>query len=93
MKSGRYAAEAAARALVEEETRAFMHYEELWRKEFLFRKFTLEYALQPLLNNEFLLESLMRFAAKKQKRANLLAGVIGHNLKKRDLLKLIPPFS
>ena len=93
LKSGRYAAEAAARALVEEETRAFMHYEELWRKEFLFRKFTLEYALQPLLNNEFLLESLMRFAAKKQKRANLLAGVIGHNLKKRDLLKLIPPFS
>jgi len=93
LKSGRYAAEAAARALVEEETRAFMHYEELWRKEFLFRKFTLEYALQPLLNNEFLLESLMRFAAKKQTRANLLAGVIGHNLKKRDLLKLIPPFS
>ncbi len=93
LKSGRYAAEAAARALVEEETRAFMHYEELWRKEFLFRKFTLEYAFQPLLNNEFLLESLMRFAAKKQTRANLLAGVIGHNLKKRDLLKLIPPFS
>jgi len=93
LKSGRYAAEAAARALDEEEIRASMYYEKLWRKEFSFHEFTLGYALQPLLNNEFLLESLMRFAAKKQTRANLLAGVIGHNFKKRDLLKLIPPFS
>ncbi len=93
LKSGRYAAEAAARALDAEETRASMHYEKLWRKEFSFHEFTLGYALQPLLNNEFLLESLMRFAATKQTRANLLAGVIGHNFKKRDLLKLIPPFS
>ncbi len=92
LKSGRYAAEAAARALDEEETRASMYYDKLWRKEFSFHEFTLGYALQPLLNNEFLLESLMRFAAKKQTRANLLAGVIGHNRKKRDLLKLISPF-
>jgi flavin-dependent dehydrogenase len=84
---------AAARALDEEESRASMYYDKLWRKEFSFHEFTLGYALQPLLNNQFLLESLMRFAAKKQTRANLLAGLIGHNLKKRDLLKLIPPFS
>ncbi len=93
LKSGRYAAEAAARALNEEETRASMYYEKLWRKEFLFHDFTIGYSLQALLNNQFLLESIMRFAAKKQTRANLLAGVIGHNFKKRDLLKLIPPFS
>jgi len=92
LKSGRYAAEAVARALDEEDTRASGYYEKLWRKEFSFHEFTLGYALQPLLNNEFLLESLMRFAAKKQTRANLLAGVIGHNFKKRDLLKLISPF-
>ena len=92
LKSGRYAAEAAARALDEEETRASMYYEKLWRKEFSFHEFTLGYALQPLLNNQFLLESLMRFAAKKQTRADVLAGVIGHNLKKRDLLKLLSPF-
>ena len=93
LKSGRYAAEAAARALDEEETRASIYYEKLWRKEFLLHDFTIGYALQPLLNSEFLLESLMRFVAKKQTRANLLAGVIGHIYKKRDLLKLIPPFS
>ncbi len=92
LKSGRYAAEAAAKALDEEDTRASGYYEKLWRKEFSFHEFTLGYTLQPLLNNEFLLESLMRFAAKKQTRANLLAGVIGHNFKKRDLLKLISPF-
>ncbi|TNJ37153.1 geranylgeranyl reductase family protein [Chlorobaculum thiosulfatiphilum] len=93
LKSGQLAAEAAARALdAAGETRAIVWYEKFWRKEFLFHDFTVGYALQALLNNEYILESLMQFAARKQTRADLLADVIGHNRKKIELLKLIVPF-
>jgi geranylgeranyl reductase family protein len=92
LQSGRYAAEAAGKALAAgDETGAASLYEILWRKEFLFDDFTVGYAVQSLLNNPFLLEKLMRFIAKKQKRADLLADVIGHNRKKITLLKLMLP--
>ncbi|AOS83638.1 geranylgeranyl hydrogenase [Chlorobaculum limnaeum] len=93
LKSGQLAAESAARALnADDATAAAALYEKLWRKAFQFHDFTVGYALQTLLNNEYILESLMQFAARKQTRADLLADVIGHNCKKIELLKLIVPF-
>jgi len=91
LKSGRYAAEAVARVTGQDDTGALNCYEKLWRKEFQFREFAVGYALQPLLNNRSVLESLMRYAAGKPSRADLLAGVIGHNRKKTDLVKLLNP--
>jgi geranylgeranyl reductase family protein len=94
LKSGQFAAEAAAKALIEgDEMQAETFYEKLWRREFRFHEFSVGYAFQALLNNEHLLESIMQFASGKQSRANLLADVICHNRKKIELLKLMFPFS
>jgi flavin-dependent dehydrogenase len=93
LKSGQFAAEAAAKALIEgDEMQAETFYEKLWRREFRFHEFSVGYAFQALLNNEHLLESIMKFASGKQSRANLLADVICHNRKKIELLKLMLPF-
>jgi hypothetical protein len=34
----------------------------------------------------------MRYTARKQHRADLLADVVAHNRKRRDLFKLLNPF-
>ncbi len=92
LQSGRHAAEAASRAIGEDELRASFYYEKLWRKEFLFHDFRVGYLLQSLLQHEFIMESLLKFASGKQRRADLLAAVIGHNRRKIELLKMLIPF-
>ncbi|NTW53964.1 MAG: geranylgeranyl reductase family protein [Chlorobaculum sp.] len=93
LKSGQLAAEAAEQALdADDATAATALYEKLWRKAFRFHDFTVGYALQTLMNNAAILESLMRHTARKQARADLLADVIAHNRRKIELLKLIVPF-
>jgi len=88
LKSGQLAAEAVVRALeAEDDIRVADLYEKSWRKEFQFQDFTVGYALQSLLNNPYILESLMQFTARKQTRADLLADVIAHNRKKSNSSK------
>ncbi|MGC8775450.1 MAG: geranylgeranyl reductase family protein, partial [Chlorobaculum sp.] len=80
LKSGELAAEAAAKALDEGGgANAAAIYEKHWRKAFRFHDYIVGYSLQALLNNAYILESLMKFSARKQARADLLAGVICHN--------------
>lgn len=93
LKTGRYAAEAAAHALERnDETGALTRYEQLWRGEFSNRVYVPGYAFQPFMNNEWFVETFMRYTARKQHRADLLADVVAHNRKRRDLFKLLNPF-
>jgi len=92
LQSGKYAAEAASRALSDDESNASSYYEAFWRKEFLFDEFTMGYALQTLLQHRFILAPFLTFASKKQSRADLLAAVIAHRARKIDLLKMFVPW-
>jgi geranylgeranyl reductase family protein len=93
LKTGRYAAEAVAHALERnDETAALTRYEQLWRGEFSTRVYFPGYAFQHFMNNEWFVETFMRYTAKKQHRADLLADVVAHNRKRRDLFKLLNPF-
>lgn len=90
LKTGQYAAESIDRSLRQGQAeRAGRIYEKLWRKEFLVDDFLTSYLMQPLLSNKFFLNFAIKLASQKQKRADLLAGVIGHKLKKRSLLKIL----
>ncbi|MBN1929200.1 MAG: geranylgeranyl reductase family protein [Chlorobiaceae bacterium] len=93
LKSGRYAAEAIARAIDEKrDEQVLRHFETLWRSEFLRRIYSPGYAIQPFLANRFFLEGLLRYVSGKQHRANLMADVIGHNRKRSELYQLFNPF-
>lgn len=93
LKTGRYAAEAVAHALERnDETGALTRYEQLWRGEFSNRVYVPGYAFQPFMNNEWFVETFIRYTARKQHRADLLADVVAHNRKRRDLFKLLNPF-
>lgn len=93
LKTGRYAAEAVAHALERnDESAALTRYEQLWRGEFSTRVYVPGYAFQHFMNNEWFVETFMRYTARKQHRADLLADVVAHNRKRRDLFKLLNPF-
>lgn len=93
LKTGRYAAEAVANALERnDESAALTRYEQLWRGEFSGRVYFPGYAFQHFMNNRWFVETFMRYTAKKQHRADLLADVVAHNRKRRDLFKLLNPF-
>jgi geranylgeranyl reductase family protein len=93
LKTGRYAAEAVAHALERnDESAALSRYEQLWRGEFSTRVYFPGYAFQHFMNNRWFVETFMRYTAKKQHRADLLADVVAHNRKRRDLFKLLNPF-
>jgi flavin-dependent dehydrogenase len=93
LKTGRYAAEAVAHALERnDESAALSRYEQLWRGEFSTRVYFPGYVFQHFMNNAWFVETFMRYTARKQHRADLLADVVAHNRKRRDLLKLLNPF-
>lgn len=93
LKTGRYAAEAVAQALERnDEAAALSRYEQLWRGEFSSRIYVSGYAFQLFMNNRWFVETFMRYTAKKQHRADLLADVVAHNRKRRELFKLLNPF-
>jgi menaquinone-9 beta-reductase len=93
LKSGQYAAEAVAHALKRnDEAGALKRYEQLWRGEFSARVYFPGYVFQHFMNNSWFVETFMRYTAKKQSRADLLADVVVHNRKRRDLFKLLNPF-
>jgi geranylgeranyl reductase family protein len=93
LKSGRYAAEAVADALEKnDEADALTRYEQLWRGEFSNRVYFPGYAFQHFMNNAWFVDTFMRYTARKQHRADLLADVVAHNRKRRDLFKLLNPF-
>lgn len=93
LKSGQYAAEAACWALERNsETEALARYEQLWRNDFSFRVYTVGYAFQPFMNNRWFVETFMRYTARKQTRANLLADVVAHTRPRSDLIQLLNPF-
>ncbi|NTU54046.1 MAG: geranylgeranyl reductase family protein [Chlorobiaceae bacterium] len=93
LKSGSYAAEAAARVLGENcETDASGRYEQLWREDFAYRVYAIGYGFQPFMNNAWFVETFMRYTARKQNRANLLADVVAHNRPRRDLFRILNPF-
>ncbi|TLU84680.1 MAG: geranylgeranyl reductase family protein [Chlorobium sp.] len=93
LKSGQYAAEAIAQVLKRNDEAAVLtRYEELWRGEFSTRVYLPGYAFQHFMNNSWFVETFMRYTAKKQSRADLLADVVAHNRKRRDLFKLLNPF-
>ncbi|NTW53440.1 MAG: geranylgeranyl reductase family protein [Chlorobaculum sp.] len=93
LKTGRYAAEAVAHALERnDESAALTRYEQLWRGEFSNRVYLPGYAFQHFMNNAWFVDTFMRYTARKQHRADLLADVVAHNRKRRDLFKLLNPF-
>jgi geranylgeranyl reductase family protein len=93
LKSGHYAAEAAAWALDGNcETEALRRYEQLWRQEFAFRVYSFGYAFQPLMKSRFFVNKFIWYTARKQSRANLLAEVVVHKRPRRELLKVFNPF-
>jgi len=93
LKTGRYAAEAVAHALERnDEFAALTRYEQLWRGEFSNRVYFPGYAFQHFMNNAWFVDTFMRYTARKQHRADLLADVVAHNRKRRDLFKLLNPF-
>ncbi|AAM72463.1 MAG TPA: geranylgeranyl reductase family protein [Chlorobaculum sp.] len=93
LKTGRYAAEAVANALERnDESAALTRYEQLWRGEFSGRVYFPGYAFQHFMNNSWFVDTFMRYTAKKQHRADLLADVVAHNRKRRELFKLLNPF-
>lgn len=92
LKSGRYAAEAMVQALDENNDQAaILHYEKLWRGEFLNRVYRPGYAIQPFLANRFFMETLLRYVSGRRERADLMADVIGHNRRRSDLYGLVHP--
>ncbi|RXK88393.1 geranylgeranyl reductase family protein [Chlorobaculum sp. 24CR] len=93
LKTGRYAAEAVAHALERnDESAALSRYEQLWRGEFSTRVYFPGYVFQHFMNNAWFVDTFMRYTARKQHRADLLADVVAHNRKRRDLFKLLNPF-
>jgi len=93
LKSGHYAAEAAAWALGGNcETETLGRYEQLWRQEFDFRVYSFGYAFQPLMKSRFFVNKFIWYTARKQSRANILAEVVVHKRPRRDLLKVFNPF-
>ena len=93
LKTGRYAAEAVAHALEKnDESAALVRYEQLWRGEFSNRVYLPGYVFQHFMNNAWFVDTFMRYTARKQHRADLLADVVAHNRKRRDLFKLLNPF-
>ena len=93
LKTGRYAAEAVAHALEKnDESAALTCYEQLWRGEFSNRVYLPGYVFQHFMNNAWFVDTFMRYTARKQHRADLLADVVAHNRKRRDLFKLLNPF-
>ena len=93
LKSGRYAAEAVVHALQKsDESAALTRYEQLWRGEFSNRVYLPGYIFQHFMNNAWFVDTFMRYTARKQHRADLLADVVAHNRKRRDLFKLLNPF-
>jgi hypothetical protein len=87
------AAEAVAHALERnDEAGALSRYEQLWQGEFSTRVYFPGYAFQHMMNNRWFVDAFMRYTARKQHRTNLLADVVAHNRKRRNLFKLLNPF-
>ncbi|MBW1897783.1 MAG: geranylgeranyl reductase family protein [Deltaproteobacteria bacterium] len=88
LRSGEYAARAVSEVLKNpgKEERAGGIYEKLWKKEFKWKEFFQGYMLQPVMGNKHIVNFAIKNAGRKQKNADVLAGVIAHKLPKSKLL-------
>jgi flavin-dependent dehydrogenase len=88
LRSGEYAAMAVSEALKRpgNENAAGKIYEKLWKKEFKWKEFFQGFMLQPFMGNKHIVNFAIKNAGRKQKKADVLAGVIAHKLPKSKLL-------
>jgi flavin-dependent dehydrogenase len=82
LKSGEYAAQAMNTALSDKRLNrhAGKIYERLWKKGFKWKEYVPGFICQTFFNRQWILDLGIERAGKNAKKAQTLAGVIGHNL-------------